>query len=442
MGARSDAGLYNAATSANIEELREMPGLRLTGQLSTITQSVITGIQKGRRTMKKTWTKVAAVAMACMMVFAMTACGGGSSSGGSGDGGDNVLHLGGIGPLTGPAALYGNAVKNGAQLAVDEINAANPDGVQLAFDMQDDEHDAEKSVNAYNKLVDDGMQVLVGTVTTAPCTAVAAEAFSNRTFALTPSASGPAVTEGNDNVFQLCFSDPNQGIASAEYIKENYADKTVGVIYNNGDNYSSGIYDKFKSEYEADGKKLAAVEAFGDDANVDFSAQLTSMKNAGVDLIFLPIYYTPASNIMTQAKSMDYNPTYFGVDGMDGILDLEGFDTSLAEGVLLLTPYTPYSEEAKSKAFTEAYQAAFDETPIQFAADAYDCVYAVYDAFGKTGLDTSASMEEICEAMIDVFTGDFTASGVTADEMKWEANGEVNKTPKVCEIKDGKYVEK
>ena len=235
--------------------------------------------------MKKTWTKVVGVAMACMMVFAMTACGGGgSSSGGSSEGGDNVLHLGGIGPLTGPAALYGNAVKNGAELAVKEINEANPDGVQLAFDMQDDEHDAEKSVNAYNKLVDDGMQVLVGTVTTAPCTAVAAEAFSSRTFALTPSASGPAVTEGNDNVFQLCFSDPNQGIASAEYIKENYGDKTVGVIYNNGDNYSSGIYDKFKSEYESDGKKLAAVEAFGDDANVDFSAQLTSMKNAGVDL--------------------------------------------------------------------------------------------------------------------------------------------------------------
>ena len=395
--------------------------------------------------MKKNWTKFLVVALSVMMVFAMTACGGGSSDGGddAAEGGAGVLHLGGTGPLTGPAALYGNAVKNGAELAVNEINAANPDGLQLSWDMQDDEHDAEKAVNAYNKLVDDGMQVLIGSVTTAPCTAVAAEAYANRTFALTPSASGPAVTDGNDNVFQLCFSDPNQGIASAEYIKNNYADKTVGVIYNNADNYSSGIFDKFKSEYESDGKTLAAVEAFSDDANADFTAQLNSMKNAGVDLIFLPIYYTPASNIMTQAAKMGYAPTYFGVDGMDGILDLEGFDTNLAEGVLLLTPFTPYSDDAKVQEFVKAYEDAYGETPIQFAADAYDCVYTIYDAFQKTGLSADASMDEICEALIGVFTGgDFTSSGLTAESMTWNEAGEVDKTPKVCVIEDGKYVEK
>ena len=388
--------------------------------------------------MKKNWTKFLVVALSVMMVFAMTACGGGSSD--SGDAEGSVLKLGGIGPSTGPAALYGLAVKNGAQLAVDEINAANPDGVQLEWMWQDDEHDAEKSVNAYNKLVDDGMQVLIGSVTTAPCTAVAAEAFANRTFTLTPSASGPAVTEGNDNVFQLCFSDPNQGIASAAYIKENFADKTVGVIYNNADNYSSGIRDKFKSEYEADGKTL--TEATFTDETTDFKAQLNTMKDAGVDLLFLPIYYAPAANIMTQAAQIGYAPTYFGVDGMDGILGADGFDTSLAEGVLLLTPFTPYSEDAKVQDFVKAYEDAYGETPIQFAADAYDCVYAVYDAFGTTGLGTDASMTDICEAMIGVFTdGDFTASGLTAESMKWNEAGEVDKTPKVCMIQDGKYVE-
>lgn len=388
--------------------------------------------------MKKTFTKFAAVAMACMMVFAMTACGGGSNDSGSSEGGDNVLKLGGIGPTTGPAALYGNAVKNGAQLAVDEINAANPDGLQLSWDMQDDEHDPEKSVNAYNKLVDDGMQILIGSVTSTPGAAVAAEADANRTFALTPSASAPDVTEGHDNVFQLCFSDPNQGIASAQYVKDNFKDAKVGVIYNNSDNYSSGIFNKFKAEYGGDIEETT----FTTDSATNFDAQLTTLKNAGVDLVFLPIYYTEASLILDAAKKMDYAPKFFGCDGMDGILDIEGFDTSLAEGLMLLTPYTPYSEDEKSKAFTEAYQAAYNETPIQFAADAYDCVYTIYDAFGKTGLDASASMDEICEAMIGVFTGDFTASGVTAETMKWNANGEVEKTPKVCEIKDGKYVEK
>ena len=382
---------------------------------------------------------VALLAVLAMVTALFAGCGGSSDSGDSGDGGKAVLKIGGIGPSTGPAALYGLAVKNGGELAVKEINEANPDGLQLEWMWQDDEHDAEKSVNAYNKLVDDGMQVLVGSVTTTPCTAVAAEAYNNRTFALTPSASGPAVTEGNDNVFQLCFSDPNQGIASADYIKENFADKTVGIIYNNADNYSSGIRDKFKSEYEEGGKTV--TEATFTDETTDFKAQLNTMKDAGVDLLFLPIYYAPAANIMTQASQIGYAPTYFGVDGMDGILGADGFDASLAEGVLLLTPFTPYSEDEKIQEFVKKYEEAYGETPIQFAADAYDCVYAIYDAYQKTGLDAVASMEDICEAMIEVFTGDFTASGLTADSMKWNEAGEVDKTPKVCIIQDGKYVE-
>lgn len=382
---------------------------------------------------------VALLAVLAMVTALFAGCGGSSDSGDSGDGGKAVLKIGGIGPSTGPAALYGLAVKNGGELAVKEINEANPDGLQLEWMWQDDEHDAEKSVNAYNKLVDDGMQVLVGSVTTTPCTAVAAEAYNNRTFVLTPSASGPAVTEGNDNVFQLCFSDPNQGIASADYIKENFADKTVGIIYNNADNYSSGIRDKFKSEYEEGGKTV--TEATFTDETTDFKAQLNTMKDAGVDLLFLPIYYAPAANIMTQASQIGYAPTYFGVDGMDGILGADGFDASLAEGVLLLTPFTPYSEDEKIQEFVKNYEEAYGETPIQFAADAYDCVYAIYDAFQKTGLEADASMEDICEAMIEVFTGDFTASGLTADSMKWNEAGEVDKTPKVCIIQDGKYVE-
>ena len=386
--------------------------------------------------MKKNWMKVVVVALSCMMAVAMTGCGGSSSSD------DNTLKLGCAGPITGPAALYGCAVRDGAQLAVDGINASNPE-FQLSFTMQDDEHDAEKSVNAFNKLMDEGMQILVGTVTTAPCTAVATEAYNARVFALTPSASGPAVTEGNDNVYQLCFSDPNQGVAVADYIAENYSSAKVGIIYNNADNYSSGIYDKFKSEYEAKGKKIVATEAFSDDANADFTAQLNSCKAAGADMLFLPIYYTPASNIMTQADKMGYKPTYFGVDGMDGILDLEGFDTKLAEGVLLLTPFTPYSDDEKVQAFVSAYEEAYGEKPIQFAADAYDCVYAIYNACIEAGVGPANTAEEICDALIELFNGGFEfKGGLTGDSMQWNSAGEVNKTPKVCEIKGGKYIEK
>ena len=383
--------------------------------------------------------KVVVVALSCMMVFAMVGCGGSDSS--SSEGGD-ALKIGSIGPLTGPAALYGLAVQKGAQLAVDEINANDP-AFKLEFKMQDDEHDAEKSVNAFNQQMDDGMQLMVGTVTTAPCTAVAEKAYNARVFALTPSASGPTVTEGNDNVYQLCFSDPNQGVAVADYIAENYSDSKVGVIYNNADNYSTGIYNKFKEEFESKGSKIVETATFSDDANTDFTAQLNLMKSAEADMLFLPIYYTPASNIMTQAAKMGYAPTYFGVDGMDGILDLEGFDTSLAEGVLLLTPFTPYSEDEKTQAFVKAYEDAYGETPIQFAADAYDCVYAVYEAFQKTGCAITDDAATICEKMIEVFNGGYTfEGGLTGDSMQWNAAGEVNKTPKVCVIQDGKYVEK
>lgn len=387
--------------------------------------------------MKRTWTKAVAVALACMMSFALAACGGGGESSSAGE---NVLKLGNTGPLTGAAAIYGNAVKNGGQLAVDEINAANPDGLQLAWQSEDDEADGEKAVNAYYKLMDDGMQIFVGSTTSGSSIAASEKANEDRVFELTPSASQVAVTEGKDNVFQLCFSDPNQGVAAADWVLTNMPDAKVGVIYNNALDYSIGIFDKFKAEYEASGKKLVAEEAFAGDENTDFQAQINAMKNAGADMVFLPMYYQPASNILVQADKIGYAPTWFGVDGMDGILTLEGFDTSLAEGVMLLTPFIATSEDEATQNFVKAYVDAYGEEPNQFAADAYDSVYAVYNAFQKTGLDASASHEEICEAMIKVFTGDFTSAGVTGADMQWNEAGEVNKTPNAMVIENGVYV--
>ena len=394
--------------------------------------------------MKKNWTRFLVVALSVMMVFAMTACGGGSSDGGGdAEGGAGVLKLGGIGPTSGPAAIYGLAVKQGGELAVNEINAANPDGLQLEWSFEDDQHDPEVSVNAYNTLVDNGMQVLVGTVTSTPCAAVAAETQANRTFALTPSASSTAVTEGNDTVFQLCFADPNQGIAAADYVVENYPDAVVGVIYNSSDNYSSGIFDKFKAEYEAKGGTIAVEQSFLSDDNADFSVQVKAMKDAGATVVFTPIYYTPASLILKEAADTGYAPVFFGCDGMDGILALENFDAATAEGLLFITPFIPTSEDEKVQAFVKAYEEAYGETPNQFAADAYDCVYAVYEAFQKTGLSADASMEEICEAMIGVFTSsDFSFSGLTGEGMQWDASGEVTKTPRICVVENGQYAEK
>lgn len=357
-----------------------------------------------------------------------------------------TLKVGVIGPLTGGAALYGNAVDNGAAIAVEEINAFHPE-FQIELNSQDDEHDAEKSVNAYNNLKDWDAQTIIGCVTTTPCVAVASEAYADRMFMLTPSASATSVTEGKDNVFQLCFSDPNQGSASATYISENNLAEKVAIIYNNSDAYSTGIYQTFQAEADSIGLEVVSVTTFTDDTANDFSVQLTEAQNAEADLIFLPIYYTPASLIMQQAASMNYDAKMFGVDGMDGILSLEGFDTSLAEGVMLLTPFSADATDDATVSFVGKYQAKAGEIPSQFAADGYDCAYAIYAAlfyyadknggFNVDGVDYT----ELCEILVSVFSDpDFSVDGITGAGMTWTANGEVNKAPRAVVIEDGAYV--
>ena len=347
----------------------------------------------------------------------------------------DALKIGFIGPLTGGAAVYGNSAKNGAQIAVDEINAMG--GLQIDFNAQDDEHDAEKSVNAYNNLMDWGMQILCGCVTTTPCVAVSAESNLDRVFTLTPSASSPDVTADKDNTYQICFNDPNQGSASAQYISEHFADAKVAIIYNNGDAYSTGIYTTFTAKAQELGMNIVSVSTCTDDTN-DFSVQVADAMNAEADVVFLPIYYTPASLILNQANSVSYKPVFFGVDGMDGILTLEGFDTSLAEGVMLLTPFAADAQDEATQKFVNTYVEKFGEIPNQFAADAYDCIYALYQAFTASGMSTSDSAADICEAMIAQFSS-MSFSGLTGANMTW-TDGMVDKAPAAVIIKDGVYV--
>ncbi len=350
---------------------------------------------------------------------------------------EGTIKIGTSGPLTGSAASYGISVKQGEQLAVDEINALG--GIQLELNVQDDEADGEKAVNAYNLLLDWGAQMIAGTVTTGACIAVSAEAYNDRIFLLTPSASSLDVISGKDNVYQVCFTDPAQGSASAVYISEHQLGTKVAVIYNNGDAYSTGIYQTFSAKAEELGLEIVSVTTFPADSTTDFSVQIADAKKNGADLVFLPIYYTPASNILRQASAVDYKPVFFGVDGMDGILNIEGFDTSLAEGVLLLTPFSADATDEKTVHFVTAYKAANnDATPDQFAADGYDAIYALYTAIQKAGITAETPMEECCEKLIEVFPT-IEVEGVTGT-MTWSATGEVTKTPHAVKIVDGTYV--
>ena len=393
--------------------------------------------------------KLLAFVMASAMVLSMAACGGSSSSGNSGSSdaaADNsgstdtadtqTFKLGSIGPLTGDAAIYGQAVVNGAQLAVDEINASDSK-IKFEFQGEDDEADGEKSSNAYNTLMDWGMQVLVGPTTTGASMAVADLCYNDRTFMITPSASAVDVTSGKDNVFQVCFTDPNQGISSADYIFEHMPESKLAVIYRNDDAYSQGIRDTFVQEAADKGMEVVYQGTFTNDTASDFTVQLTGAQKAGADLVFMPIYYQPASIILAQAKQMGYAPTFFGVDGMDGILTMENFDVSLAEGLMLLTPFSATVPETQS--FVDAYVAANGVQPNQFAADAYDGVYIVKQALEAAGCTADMSSADICEALVAQMT-QISYTGLTGKDMTWNAEGQVSKAPTAYVIKDGEYV--
>ena len=394
--------------------------------------------------------KLVSLALSAVLALSVVACGSSdtaasttestSESSDAAASADGVFKIGGIGPITGGAAIYGQAVMNAAQMATDEINAAGGiNGYQIEFRFEDDEHDAEKSVNAYNTLKDWGMQMLMGTVTSTPCTAVSAKTEEDNMFQLTPS--GSAVESiAQPNAFRVCFSDPNQGLASAQYIGENHLATKVAVIYNSSDVYSSGIYQTFATEAKAKGLDVVAAEAFTADNKTDFSVQLKKAQSSGADLVFLPIYYQEASAILQQAAKLDYHPTFFGCDGLDGILGVEGFDKSLAEGTMLLTPYASDAQDEKTQTFTKAYEDKYGDTPIQFAADAYDAIYAIKAAAEEADVTPDMDYSEMCDKLMDAMTK-IKIDGLTGvDGITWEKNGEPNKAPKGVKIENGAYV--
>ena len=385
--------------------------------------------------------KALALVMAVLMVMGLMAgCGSAPAASTQAPAEAGSFYFGGVGPITGDAAIYGKAVMNGCQIAVDEINAAGGiNGAQVQFKFEDDVADGETAVNAYNSLMDWGMQVLVGPVTTGSAISVSAKVYEERVFALTPSASSPDVTAGKDNMFQLCFTDPNQGSGSAVYMGANMAGAKVAVIYRNDDAYSQGIRDTFVAEAPNQGIEVVYEGTFTKDTATDFSVQLTAAQSAGADTVFLPIYYQPASVILAQAKAMGYAPTFFGVDGMDGILTMENFDTSLAEGVMVLTPFSADAQDEKTQSFVAEYQSRHGETPNQFAADGYDCVYALKAALESAGCTPDMSAEAICEALVAQFPS-MSFDGVTGTGMTWGSNGEVSKLPMAVVIQNGVYV--
>ena len=355
---------------------------------------------------------------------------------------DETFKIGVIGPMTGDYAQYGTTVYNAVKIAVDEINANGGfNGYQVeVLDAGDDQGDPEKAVNAYNDLLDKGMQMLCGTVTSGSCIAVGAEAAES-TFLFTPSATAlDSITSGS-NEFRMCFTDPAQGTKSAQFISEHKIATKVAVLYDSAADYNSGVHDAFVEAAAEDGLEVVADEAYTTDSNTDYSVQLSKIKDSGAELLFLPNYYSDNALILQQASEAGMTDIkFFGVDGMDGILNVENFDTSLAEGVMLLTPFSATATDEKSQNFVKAYGDAHNgEVPNQFAADAYDVVYAMQLAATDAGITPDMSNEDISAAMAASMLN-IELDGITG-KAKWTEDGECDKEPKAFEIKNGEYVE-
>ena len=386
----------------------------------------------------KMWKKAASLALASALVVSLAACGSKDGGSNSGSSDSDVFMIGGIGPTTGDNAIYGTAVENGIQLAVDEINAdGGINGYQIEYQFEDDQSDSEKSVNAYNTLKDWGMQMLVGTVTSTPCVAVVEESHADNMFQLTPSATTVEAVQ-YDNAFRMCFSDPSQGTVSADYIADNNIASKIAIIYDSSDTYSTGIYQSFAAEAEERGLEVVTAQAFTADSSRAFSVQIQKAKDSGAELVFLPIYYQEASLILAQADRAGFAPKWFGVDGMDGILNVDGFDGSLAEGLMFLTPFTPDAEDEATQSFVAAYEEEFGDTPIQFAADAYDCMYVIKAAAEKAEITPDMSVSDISDAMKAAMT-EITIDGLTGKQITWSEDGEPSKEPTVVVIENGAY---
>lgn len=379
----------------------------------------------------KKFKKVFSIVLSAAMVLALTACGGSKAPA-------DAFAIGGMGPISGDAAIYGTAVQRGIELAVEEINAAGGvNGYKMCVNFQDDENDAEKSVNAYNVVKDWGADLIIGAVTSGCSIAVSGETYADNMFQLTPSGSAVECAQ-YDNAFRVCFSDPNQGAASAQYIGENKLASKVAVIYDSSSVYSSGIYDSFKKAAANYDFEIVAAEAFTEGSATDFTVQLQKAKDAGADMVFLPIYYKESALILAQADNMGYKPSYFSCDGMDGILTVENFDVKLAEGVMLLTPFAADAKDDLTVKFVTAYQNKYGEIPNQFAADAYDAVYAVKAALEKSNATPDMAASDLCNllkaAMVEI-----SIDGLTGTGMTWDAAGEPNKAPKAVKIVNGVY---
>lgn len=382
--------------------------------------------------------KLLAVVLAACTAFALASCNNNAGNNGDNQGnsdgsytsGNTEYVIGCTGPLTGDASSYGISVQEGATLAIEEINAnGGLNGVNFKLDMKDDKATAADAASGYDLLYEAGMQASLGSVTSGSCASFAAKAAQDHLFFITPSASAAAITDTGDNAFRVCFGDPDQGTLAAKELSAKY--EKIGAIYDNSDPYSKGIFEAFDAEMKTLNKEFS-TQTFDQETKKDFSTQVEALKDC--DVIFLPIYYTEAGLIAKTCAAKSCDALLYGCDGLDGVVDQ--IDDTVTNEIKYITPFDVNSSDTKVSSFVTKYKEAFGAAPDQFAADAYDAVYAIAEAMKAANItDASISASDLCEAVKTAITSSsFQLQGVTST-MTWDASGACNKEPQVVDIK-------
>jgi len=340
-----------------------------------------------------------------------------------------TVKIGGIYPLSGNVAVYGVEAKNGVMLAIEEINAAGGiNGKQVELIAEDDEGNPEKTVNAYKKLTTkDGVKVIVGSLTSGCTQAITSLAQAQKVVVVAPAATAVAVTDAGNFIFRTCFIDPFQGTVGAKFASGNLGAKKAAILYDVGNDYSVGLYENFKIAFEAAGGSIVAAESYST-GDKDFNAQLTKIKNAAPDVVYLPDYYSTVALIAKQLRAQGIMTPIVGADGWGGIVDNAGDE--VLNG-FYSDHYAADSTDQKVIDFVAKYSAKYGATPTAFAALGYDAMYVIKDA-----MVASASTDSVkVQAALEKTSGSYVTGNLTFD-----AKRNPTKSAVMLEIvkKDGK----
>ena len=359
-----------------------------------------------------------ALAVACALSFA-----------GCAKADTGTIKIGGIYPLSGGVAVYGVEAKNGVEMAVEEINAAGGiDGRMVELIAEDDEGNPEKTVNAYKKLTTkDQVKIIIGSLTSGCTQAITSLAQAQKVVVVAPAATMASITDAGNFIFRVCFIDPFQGTVGAKFASANLGAKKAAVLYDVGNDYSVGLFDNFKIAFEAAGGTVVAAESYNT-GDKDFNAQLTKIKNASPDVVYLPDYYSTVALIAKQLRAQGITAPIVGADGWGGIVDNAGDE--VLKG-FYSDHYASDSTDQKVVDFVAKYKAKYNATPTAFAALGYDAMYVIKDAMVASKSTDSVKVQ----AALEKTSGSYVTGNLTFDEKR-----NPTKSAVILEIvkKDGK----